>query len=111
MTKLTMTSKINQGRYEASKTVGDLQRNGYFEQDGETYILLQCAYADNNRQQEAAFFADAVKLGDEIVDGVVPTYMVEWEIINPDGDDDGDACDWDNPIDINPYSDVTVEEC
>ena len=109
MTKLTMASKINQGKYQASKSVSDLQDNGYFEQDGKTYVLLQCAYADNNSQQEAAFFADAVKLGDEIVDGVVPTYMVEWEIVNPDADDDGDACDWDNPISVKDCSDVDVD--
>ena len=109
MTTLTMASKINQGNYQASKAINDLQNNGYFEQDGETYVLLQCAYADNNRQQEAAFFAEAVKIGDEIIDGCVPTYMVEWEIVNPDADDDGDACDWDNPISVKEYSDVDVD--
>ena len=70
MTTLTMASKINQGNYQASKSVSDLQNNGYFKQDGKTYVLLQCAYADNNSQQEAAFFAEAVKIGDEIIDGV-----------------------------------------
>ena len=109
MTTLTMASKINQGRYQASKSVSDLQNNGYFEQDGKTYVLLQCAYADNNSQQEAAFFAEAVKIGDEIINGCVPTYMVEWEIIDHDTEDDGNACDWDNPISVKEYSDVDVD--
>ena len=73
-------------------------------------LLATSAYADNNKHQEAAFFATAVKIGDEIaVDGIAPTYMVEWEIIDHDTEDDGNACDWDNPISITDYSDVDVD--
>jgi len=104
MTTLVMISKIN------GEELNSLAKSaGTFEQDGQTYVLLQQAYADNNKHQEAAFFATAVKIGDEIVDGLVPTYMVEWEIIDHDTEDDGNACDWDNPISITAYSDVDVD--
>ena len=83
MTTVTMESKIN--GEEVKKMV---KSAGYFELDGQKYVLLQQAYADNNKYQEAAFFARAVKIGDEIIAGVAPTYMVEYEIIKPDCDDD-----------------------
>ncbi len=27
-------------------------------------------------------------------------YDIIWDIVNPESDDDGDRCDWDNPSDI-----------
>lgn len=104
MTKLTMASKIN------GEELSSLVRTaGSFEQDGQNYVLLQQAYADNNKYQEAAFFARAVKIGDEVIAGVAPTYMVEYEIIDHDCDDDSYACDWDNPISVKDCSYVDLD--
>ena len=75
MTKLTMDSKINQGRYCTSKSVSELKNNGYFGMDGNTYVLLEQAYIDGT-WDDAAYFAEAVKIGDEIVDGIVKTYKL-----------------------------------
>ena len=104
MLKLAMTSKING---EELKTL--VKSAGSFKQDGQTYVLLQQAYADNNKYQEAAFFARAVKIDDEIIAGVAPTYMVEWEITDHDTEDDGNACDWDNPISVKDCSYVDLD--
>ena len=111
MTKLTMASKINQGNYEASKSVSELKNNGYFERDGETYILLEQAYIDGP-WDDAAYFATAVKIGDEIIDGEVKTYKVEWEITNPDwkeAEDESYNCDWGNPVTVEEVDSVDVD--
>ena len=73
---------------------------GYVEFGGEEYVLVQDAYLDGT-DAEAAYFAAAIKAGDEPdVDGYVPIYKVEWSLVYPDTEDAGDACDWENPADV-----------
>ena len=107
MTKLTMTNKIN----EENKTVEQLKNNGYFEQNGQTYVLLQQAYIDGP-WDDAAYFATAVKIGDEITDGTTPVYKVEWEITNPywkEAEDESYNCDWENPLTVEEIDSVDVD--
>lgn len=74
---------------------------GYVEFGGEEYVLVQDAYLDGT-DAEAAYFADAIKVGDEPdVDGYVPIYKVKWSIVYPDTEDEGDRCDWENPADVD----------
>ncbi len=73
---------------------------GSVEFEGEKYILVQDAYlygpVDN-----AAYFANAIKAGDEPNDGgFIPLYEVKWEIIYPEEEDEGSRCDWEHPVDV-----------
>ena len=63
---------------------------------GDTYILLGQPFEDNNDAGEAVFFAYAVKIGDRFdKDGNVKCYKLEFEIINPNWEEEGkEACDW-----------------
>ena len=74
---------------------------GSVEFEGAKYILIQDAYINNrDAYGDAAYFANAVKVGDTPDEGHVPIYTVEWEIINPETEDEADACDWDTPDDV-----------
>lgn len=69
---------------------------GSVEFENEEYVLIQDAYLDGTE-----YVADAIKVGDEPdEDGYVPIYKVEWEIIYPDTEDEGDRCDWENPAEV-----------
>lgn len=63
---------------------------------GDTYILLEQPFEDNNDAGEAVFFAYAVKMGDRFdKDGYVKCYKLEFKIINPNWEEEGKkACDW-----------------
>ena len=70
---------------------------GYVEFAGEEYVLIQDAYLDGTE-----YVADAIKADDEPDDdGYVTVYKVEWEIIYPEEEDEGNRCDWDNPADVS----------
>ncbi len=74
---------------------------GYVEFADKEYILIQDAYL-GGMDDEAAYYADAIKADDEPDDdGYVKIYKVEWDIIFSDTEDAGDACDWDNPADVS----------
>lgn len=60
----------------------------------EKFILTDEAYLDNDNYGNAAYFAHAVKLGDEIEDGEAKLYLVQFEITNPETEDASEACDW-----------------
>lgn len=75
------------------------KRFGSVEFEGEKYILIDDAYIDGP-VDDAAYFANAIKVGDIPDDGYQPIYKVEWEIINPLCDDESLACDWENPADV-----------
>lgn len=70
---------------------------GYVEFGGEKYVLIQDAYLDDTE-----YVADAIKAGDKPdEDSYVSLYKVEWEIIYPETEDEGDRCDWENPTDVS----------
>ena len=70
---------------------------GYVEFAGEEYILIQDAYLNGTE-----YVAGAIKADDgPDDDGDVQIYKVEWSIINPETEDTGDACDWENPADVD----------
>ena len=78
---------------------------GSVEYEGEKYILIQNAYLSNrDAYGDAAYFANAVKAGDttddEYVPVYVPVYTVEWEIINPEAENEADTCGWNSPVDV-----------
>ena len=87
---------------------------GSVEFEGKKYILIQDAYIDDvcidGQEGHTAYFADAIKDGDHPdEDGYFPLYTVEWEIIESQWDDEesqwededeGNRCDWDNPVDV-----------
>lgn len=65
---------------------------GSVEFEGEKYILVQDAYPCGS-VDNAAYFANAIKVGDEPNDGgFVPLYEVKWEITYPE--------EWENPVDV-----------
>ena len=65
------------------------------------YVLIQDAHLDGTND-DTAYFADAIKSGDEPdEDGYVQIYEVVWKIIYPDAEDDGDRCDWEKPVDVD----------
>ena len=80
------------------KNVESMKKDfGSVEFAGEEYILIQDAYLDGTE-----YVADAIKADDEPDDdGYVQIYKVEWSIINPETEDAGDACDWENPADVS----------
>ena len=82
--------------------INDMEKKfGSVEYEGEKYILLQDAYLENDGAYgDAAYFADAVKVGDTPDEGYLPVYTVVWEIIDKETEDAGNACDWDTPADI-----------
>ena len=70
---------------------------------GEKYLLIEDAFLDADNYGKVKYFARAIKVGDELDEyGYVPVYMVEWEIIDPETEDGGNACDWENPDDVKP---------
>jgi hypothetical protein len=58
------------------------------------FVLIGDAYLGNNSKGGASYFAPAVMLGDEILDGEADTYLVEFEIIDEETEDGNNACDW-----------------
>ena len=65
------------------------------------YVLIQDAHLDGTGN-DAAYFADAIKASDEPdEDGYVQIYEVEWKIIYPEEDDEGNRCDWEKPVDVD----------
>lgn len=79
--------------------------NGSFVDDyNDEYILLQQAYIDGT-EDEPYFTALAINdNGGTNAYGLYPVYEVTWkplqEWLDGDRDDEGDACDWDEPDDI-----------
>ena len=59
----------------------------------EKFVVVNEAWADNNKFNEPAYFAHAVKLGDVITDNMANLYLVEFAIIR-DSEDASQCCDW-----------------
>lgn len=81
------------------------KKYGSFEYEGEKYILIEDAYLDDifidGQEGRSAYLADAIKPGDSPdEDGYIPLYKMEWEIINPEMEDESDRCDWEAPADV-----------
>ena len=104
MTKITMDTKIK------GLTIQELINKNSMGLVNGQYVLLQEAYCDNNRQQESAYFADAVKIGDEITDGEAPLYLIEFKIIDTETQDGNFACDWTVTGDITKYSTIDIDQ-
>lgn len=69
--------------------------------NGNKYVLIQDAHLDGS-VGNPAYFADAIKASDEPdEDGYVQIYEVEWKIIYPEEDDEGNRCDWEKPVDVD----------
>ena len=111
MKKVTMETRINLGgrtlsvREYADNNIAPVAAYGE-----EKFVLVNEAWMDNNKWQEAAYFAHAVKIGDEITDGEAKLYRVEFEIKNKDTEDASEACNWAEVEDYTESDTVTVEE-
>lgn len=87
-----------------------IERYGTVEYFGETHVILADAYLENNKFGEAAYFANSVKLNDEIdEEGYAPLYQIEWKIINEESEDGSDACDWDRAENIDKTAAINLE--
>lgn len=85
-------------------------KTGTLEAFNETYVILDDAYLENNKFGGAAYFANAVKINDEIdEEGYAPLYQVEWKITNSEAEDGSDACDWDEAEDIEKVAAIDLE--
>lgn len=93
---------------EGFETVDDViaelkEKNGSFEDGIDEYVLLQQAYIEGPAE-EPYFTALAINWGDVREGGLYPVYEVTWnpyfEWLAGDREDEGDACDWENPIKI-----------
>ncbi len=84
-------------------------RNGYFDKDGKTYVLLQQAYL-STWYNEPVYEATAIAETDQAdEDGWKPAYQVYWEITDNDEDESNNA-DWDNPIDVTEVCEYNVND-
>ena len=105
MAKLTMNTEIK--GVAISKIAERYSTVEYF---GETYVILDDAYLENDSFGEAVYFANAVKINDEIDgDGYAPLYQIKWEIINPEAEDGADACDWDYAENIEKTATIEIK--
>lgn len=64
------------------------------------YTLIEQAYGDNY-MSGTAYYACAIRRGDPIIDGEIPTYMVTWTSVDETAENEEDACDWLNPDEIS----------
>lgn len=73
------------------------RNNGETNYNGEHYTLTQMAYL----KDDSTYTALAIRSNDERdEDGYQTAYTITWSISNPEAEDEGDACDWDNPLDV-----------
>ena len=64
--------------------------------DHPTLVLTEQAYLDCGHGN--AWYAAYAISADEIrTDGTAPVWRVEWDIVNPDADNEEDACNWTTP--------------
>lgn len=77
------------------------KRFGSVKFEGTKYIIIDDVYmANRDAYGDAVYRANAIKDGDAPDGGYLPVYEVEWEISNPQAEDEADACDWDSPADV-----------
>lgn len=86
-------------------TIEKLRKNyGAINYGGKTYALVQQAYIDG--PVDAPFYrACAICPNDSVDDlGLYPVYFITWhprqDWLDSDRDDEGWACDWDAPDDV-----------
>ena len=87
------------------KTIEEMKREfGSVEYDDKEYVLTQDAYCEYNANYDRTYYtALAVSANDKPDEyGFIPYYSVEWEIINPDDEDESNACDWNSPCNVRP---------
>ena len=67
--------------------------------DGQTVHVLQSPYISSGTMDRAHYEAMG-RTVQQIESGDSDYYMIVWEIICPDTDDESNACDWDNPVSV-----------
>jgi hypothetical protein len=105
MEQVTMDTNLIRGN---TYSVGDYANHNLEETSAcgnEKFVLLGDAWEGSKPGSfsEPAYFANAVKLGDEIVNGEAKVYQVEFEVKNPTAEDASQACDW---AEIADYQEV-----
>lgn len=82
------------------------KQHGYIMYRGLRYALTQTAYITNGKPDwegkptthyEAMCIRTDASPNDR---GIVPALKVYWDITNPDAEDESEACDWDDPSDM-----------
>lgn len=80
--------------------------------DHPALILIQQAYCDfrpcggssASEDCETWYSADAISPDEIRPDGTAPVWRVEWDIANPDAENEEDACDWTTPRSVQRIS-------
>ena len=86
--------------------------------NGKSYVLMQQAYITSDNPDNEWYAATAFSPEDEVDENAsIPAYAIRWEILpetyeywNNGGEDEGDACDWENPVEVSEFSYFYVEE-
>lgn len=99
MEQVTMNTNLIRGNTYSAYSVGDYASHNLEETSScgnEKFVLFDDAWAGSKPGSfsDSAYFAHAVKLGDEIVNGEAKVYLVEFEVKNPTAEDASQACDW-----------------
>ena len=91
MTKMTTKQKVL-ARVAELDGVADA-KFGTVYHNGKTLTLTQQAYLDSDGSNDCEGYYSAAAVDADGID-----YKVRWEILSGfDGEDEGDACDWENP--------------
>ena len=95
-------------------TIRRLSYNGTAEatSDHPALILAQQADLDFLPGGEVWYSADAIAPDEIRPDGTAPVWRVEWDIINPDAENEEDACDWTTPRSVQRISgEYNLNDC
>ena len=95
-------------------TIRRLSCNGTIEatSDHPALILVQQAYLDFLPGGEVWYSADAIAPDEIRPDGTAPVWRVERDIINPDAENEEDACDWTTPRSVQRISgEYNLNDC
>lgn len=75
-------------------------RFGTVTYEGVVYALSQDAYFANNGQSEYHCHAVTEAYCNEANEFASPSHLVIWDVINPEAEDESDACDWSSPYNV-----------
>ena len=93
----------NQTPTQGGREMKALKEYGTVESDEKTIHILQNPYITGDGYRSVGMTDEQIEEAgglDEINLGVDHHYTIMWDIINPDCEDESEACDWDNPAGV-----------
>ena len=76
-------------------------KNGSCTVEDVDYILLQQAYPENDQSAECGYsYCALAKKAAQWDDDDADHYMIYWDVIDVECDDESNACDWDTPAKV-----------